>query len=804
MGKIVTYRFVDGEQDSDPLIVSSQGAKGTTTEMTVVQARNGIPEIIQKDKLVYDRQEDAFYVGQSNGSPKRVADIRVYPRLQDLPKQGQENRLYISLLENAFSIWSGGAWKRFSTSPVSVTSYNGVSTYETKDDFPSPGEEGQIYLTKDGYGYSYSKEKGYRSLFGGQNLSYTRAESDSRYALKSDIPAQKTLEELGGITPHDVDLKVQAAKDEADDKYEPLGSYDDAIAAKADKGESYTKAESDAAYAKKEDLPTLSSLGAVTAEQVSTTYATKKSIEGITSDIDSLKAKTNTLSSYAKKDEVNDIVQQAVESVNPDFGAYAKKEDVQTELDKKADKDTVALKTDLEPFALKTNIPTAESLNILTKTDAENTYAKIDDAASARKAAMDVDAKLTKEHYTKEEVDQKFVDAKTTSDASYLPIGTINAYVKKEDADAAYATKADLDTKEDKGTSYTKAEVDAKIASVENQGVDLTGYLKENDTNSDAYIEGIVKKNTASEDTLVKKDGLLAEVIKQDKAKDEDDLTLDYFVNKGDISGLSKTVRETGTVQTDANGKQILQITGKPSQTFAINVYVNGVGCETNKDYTYDTGMNQIVWSENSFTLSDKDSVIIEYETLFQPEETAPAADDSSTEETARQVAIAPEDLETIRNCVTRAEQAKASAQSEAEKSATSATESNTHAQESAKSAQDAKDTAKAISDIKDTLDAQKAAIDQDVAYLKDEAVAKDVKVTLLASKWADTEYTVENERIKANSLIFYDVDAEASDDAKMAFEDARLYASTQRAGAIVLIAEETPALDIPISMTIL
>lgn len=296
MNKKLTYRLVDGEEnDTSALLVASNGGVGSTTEMEVVQARNGLPKLIQKDRVVYDRSENAFYVGQSDGTPKRVADIRVYGRMQDFPAVGEEHRLYICLREKVLAVWTEGEWRYFSTSPVSLTNYNGVSTYEAREDFPKVGQEGQIYLTKDGYGYSYVNGIGYQAIFGGRNMSYTRTESDARYALKRDIVAQKTLEELGGITPHDVDVKVQAAVDDADAKFVRADEYDSAIASKADKGESYTKAESDASYAKKADIPTLSSLGAITSEQADAAYATKKSVSALSDDLDAVRVKANKI-----------------------------------------------------------------------------------------------------------------------------------------------------------------------------------------------------------------------------------------------------------------------------------------------------------------------------------------------------------------------------------------------------------------------------------------------------------------------------------------------------------------------------
>lgn len=810
MEKKVTYRFDSAAEDESALLVSSEPKIGSTTEMAVVQARNGIPEVIQKDRLVYDRQNNIFYVGGSDGTPKRVSDVRTYESLHDRPSKGTEDRLYVLLHEGIFSVWTGSAWKNFATSPVSITSYNGVSTYDSRQDFPLEGEEGQIYLTKDGYGYSYSKEKGYLALFGGRAQGYTREESDSRYALKSEIAAAKTLEELGGITPHDVDDKIQAAKDEADGKYLQAGVFDsrfDAIDAKIDTkedaGTSYTKAESDAAYAKKEDIPTLSSLGAVTSEQVANTYATKASVNTFSSDIQTLKDKANTLSSYAKTDDVKELIKNSIEQANPDLGIYAIKDDVTKELSAKADADTVALKTDLAPYALKTDIPTLESLGGMTKAEAESAYAKADDVASARKLAMNVDTKLGNEHYTKDEIDQKFADEQKSNQATYVEGTTLLNYLKSADAANTYATKSDLSAKADKSDSYTKAEVDQKISTVQTQGVDLTGYLKEEDAASDTYIADIVKKNTVAEDALVKKDGLLAEVIKQDKAKQEDDLILDYFVNKSDISGIAKTVREKATVQMDAEGGQTISLSEKPSTEDTIAVYVNGVCSEADADYSYDKTLNQVVWNKDSFKLSGKDSVIVEYQVWFKGTEEAPAAADSSTDEDAKKVAIADEDLETIRDCTKRAEAAEAAASAEATKSASSATDSKASAEASAQSAADARDDADVARSIKTVVEAQKKDIDKSVAYLKEEAVAKDIEIMLDATKWSNTKYVIYEERIKKDSIIFIDVREDAEDEAKRAFTDALIEGESQKDGSVTLVAEEDPVLDIPIRMTI-
>lgn len=794
MNKKLTYRLVDGEEnDTSALLVASNGGVGSTTEMEVVQARNGLPKLIQKDRVVYDRSENAFYVGQSDGTPKRVADIRVYGRMQDFPAVGEEHRLYICLREKVLAVWTEGEWRYFSTSPVSLTNYNGVSTYEAREDFPKAGQEGQIYLTKDGYGYSYVNGVGYQAIFGGRNMSYTRTESDARYALKRDIVAQKTLEELGGITPREVDVKMQAAVDDADAKFVRADEYDSAIASKADKGESYTKAESDASYAKKADIPTISSLGAITSEQADAAYATKKSVSALSDDLDAVKVKANTLSLYAKTEEVKGIVKETMDTLNPDFGVYAVKSDVDAELAKKADAVAAATKEELKPYALKAELPTAESLGVVTKADAEAKYAKVEDAAAAHKVAADVAGKLSKEHYTKTEVDQKLADKDAADKAAYVSTTAIGDYIKKADADAAYAAKADLVSKADKADSYTKTEVDEKIKTVQIKGVDLTGYLHENDAESDTYIKNVVKANTVAEDDIVKKDGLLKEVIRQDRAKDEADLVLDYFVNKGEISDFTKRVQESCAVTTDAEGKQTLKLAGAPLG--GLTVYVNGVQCTG--DYTYDATLNEVVWSKDSFQLSEEDFIVVEYDKRLIPKKKAPEAEVSSTVASAPKVAIADKDLEAIRSCTSRAEQAEA----EAAASASAATAAKADSQ---KNAENAAADAKTAADAKAFIGTQKASIDKEVAYLKAEAIAKDVAITLLADKWAGTKYTVTDERIKADSILLLDVKADATAEEKTAFDDAMIESSSQTDGTIVLLADEEPVLDIPVVLTII
>ena len=76
MGKKVVYRFVDGQRDDDAPIVFTDGGRGSTTKMDLVQARNGLPETIQKDQVIFNREENAFYVGAVDGTPQRVTDIR--------------------------------------------------------------------------------------------------------------------------------------------------------------------------------------------------------------------------------------------------------------------------------------------------------------------------------------------------------------------------------------------------------------------------------------------------------------------------------------------------------------------------------------------------------------------------------------------------------------------------------------------------------------------------------------------------------------------------------------------------------
>lgn len=803
----VTYRLVDGAvDDRSALLVASDGGVGSTTEMDVVQARNGLPKIIQKDRLVFDRQEEAFYVGNGDGSPKRVADIRIVDRMHDLPLKGTGSRLYICLRENAMAVWTENGWKMFSTSPVSVTSYNGVSVYDAREDFPAEGQEGQIYLTKDGYGYSYQKGKGYQGIFGGYNLSYTRAESDARYAQKKDIVAQKTLEELGGITARDVDLKVQAAMDEAEEKFAQSGAYDEQISAKADKADVYTKTESDEIFAKKESIPTLSSLGAITAEQAEAIYATKKTVDGISADLASVKAKTNTLSSYAKTEDVKKLVKDSIDEANPELSIYALKDDVNSALDKKADALTTATKTELESYALKSELPTAASIGALTKSDAELTYAKIEDVAAARKESMSLTDKLEREHYTKDDIDQKFAIEEKTNAATYITGDTIVDYLKKDDAENKYAHKSELEFKADKADSYTKDEVDQKIKYVEDHGVDLTGYLKQSDETSDNYIIDQIHKNADLTAYTQTKD-LLTEVIKQDKAKTKGDLVLSYFVNQDDIKELAKDVVENGTLHTNDDGSQTISFNGRlkvASDGHApINLYINGVRCTEGEDYEYDAVMNQLKWSKANYKLDTTDKIRLEYGTAVNGYE-APSEKDSSTNETAKLIAINNEDLALIRSCATRAEQAQKSSEAARDIIAETAKQADASAKESALEAEIAKNSADAVEAVAVRVEKQRTEINEEIKNLQEMAVVKDAGFVLKASSWKGGEYVLKSDRIKSDSIIFFDVRNDASENEKNAFADAVIDCTTQADGAVILEAEFVPLIDIPVKLSII
>ena len=794
MGKKVVYRFVDGERDDNAPIVYTDGGPGSTTEMDVVQARNGLPDEIQKDQIVFNRQENAFYVGAGDGSPQRVTDVRTYERLSDRPKIGVEGRLYVILRDSIFSLWRENAWRSFSMSPVTVAQYYGVSSFTDKTDFPKEGETNHIYLTKDGFGYAWTKENGYVNIFGDKTWSWTKAESDARFAFKKDIPVIPSLSDLGGITPHDVDVKIQAAEDDAAAKYATIA--DNAL--KADAADVYTKQDADDKFLDKADKPTLSSLGALSTEQAENTYLKKASFDKLTQDVDTIQKRVNTLSEYSKTTEMQKAIDDSAAKVTKIFDKYMLADDIDKALSQKADNVSVMKKTDMGAYALKGDIPTLTKLGGVSRTEIENTY--------ARKTSVDALEKNVKDtYYPKTDMDTKLsgIYTKPETDAQIkaaLPKEPWTDFAKTADVAKDYMAKAD---------SYTKSELDTRLQSIQAHGVDLSKCLMKDDTDTDTYLTDKVKKTMPDLSTYQKTDGLLSEMIKQDKAKGND-LMLDYFANKRDVQNvqleISKSVVEHGTLNIDENGNQYIDIKESVMQRpellighNPIRLFVNGVRYTEGVDFSYDKETNRLKWchteEDGYFRLTSEDELRIEHETPVSKTK-APESSKSSTNPNAPIVAIAEEDLNTIRDCTKRAEDAS-----------TAAAKSSTDAKDSeAKAAASAQDAAKSAKDVSD----EKAVIVQkvkDAEKRADDAVnvaPKTILVTVHAADWQSGLFMISDARIQTESTLLLNLKAGASEDMKKAFIAAGIDASSQLDGSVTLKAEAVPTVDLDLKLVII
>lgn len=795
MGKKVVYRFIDGQRDDDAPIIFTEGGRGSTTEMDLVQTRDEIPEVIQKDQLVFDRQHRTFWVGNGAGTPQQVSDIRIFSRFGDLPAQGIENCLYIALQDNIFSVYVEGQWKRFSMSPVTVAQYYGVSTFKDKTEFPAIGEENHIYLTEDGFGYAWVTGKGYVNIFGDKTWSWTKDESDARFAFKSDIPASKTLNDLGGITPHDVDLKIQDAKDEADTKFATISDND----LKADKTDVYTKTEADDKFLNKKDKPTLSSLGAISTEIAENTFLKKAPFDALKKDVETVQNRINTISEYAKTTEMQKAVDDSAASIRKDLqDDYMLKADIEKELSQKADAVSVMKKTDMAPYALKGDIPTLTKLGGVSRAEIESTY--------VRKTNLEA---LKDTYYPKTDIDTKFADVYTKKDADAklkeaLPKEPWTDFAKKSDLTKDFAVKSE---------TYTKEELDGKLKSIEAHGVDLSGYLKQGDDDSDKYLDDRIDGRLPDMTKYQAKDGLLKEVIQQDKAKGND-LMLDYFANKDDIQSLelsrSRLQVDHGILTVEKDGDQFIAITTgvmqRPELPIGhnpIKLFVNGVRYTEGTDFSYDKETNRLQWlhteEDGYFRITSDDELRVEYETpAAKPK--APTQSESSTDKDAVKIAIAQEDLDFIRDCTAKASTSESNAKTSeqnADASAKAAAASEAKAAADAKSIEDTKTALQTgIDDVK-TL-AQSA---QDKANF---ATPKVLNITLAKDAWKDGAYTVNCEYIRARSMLFLDLQSVATDEQKEAFGDAFIEADSQWNGTVMLRAQNVPAIDIPARFIIL
>lgn len=235
----------------------------------------------------------------------------------------------------------------------------------------------------------------------------------------------------------------------------------------------YSKERADRTFATKEDLARIGQGAAPTPGPDLSLYATKEEVSrgdgALSARLSSVEATTAGAmqtaaadAKYATKTDLQDSVQslgQRMDSITSASAGYASKD----ELSQYATSAGVA-----EAYAAK------ESLgDYLKSADAANTYATKAALAAAQiagggQAAPDLSGLATKTEVSQAEstLSARIDQVKATADAA-APMSALAGYVKTSDAQAAYATKAELSAQAAAaGTSYAPASLAQEVAKV--------------------------------------------------------------------------------------------------------------------------------------------------------------------------------------------------------------------------------------------------------------------------------------------------------------------------------------------------
>ena len=235
----------------------------------------------------------------------------------------------------------------------------------------------------------------------------------------------------------------------------------------------YSKERADRTFATKEDLARIGQGAAPTPGPDLSLYATKEEVSrgdgALSARLSSVEATTAGAmqtaaadAKYATKTDLQDSVQslgQRMDSITSASSGYASKD----ELSQYATSAGVA-----EAYAAK------ESLgDYLKSADAANTYATKAALAAAQvagggQAAPDLSGLATKTEVSQAEstLSARINQVKATADAA-APMSALAGYVKTSDAQAAYATKAELSAQAAAaGTSYAPASLAQEVAKV--------------------------------------------------------------------------------------------------------------------------------------------------------------------------------------------------------------------------------------------------------------------------------------------------------------------------------------------------
>ena len=384
-----------------------------------------------------------------------------------------------------------------------LTTVDAQTTYATKAEVASSAPDLSTYATKEslsGYLTSTAAAETYSTK---KDLDAYKAQATSTFApasLAGEVTSVK--ETADAALPKDVAATTYATKEEltqaqltGDGKIPDLSGYVKSaqLADYATKAElsGYAKAsalapisaKADAALPKSEAADTYAAkadlTGYATSEAVSSTYATKEALTAATAPVADLSSKVSTLetsvqgkadssalagllpkaeasTTYATKEEMTAVRSSIPEA--QDLSGYLTAESATA---------TYATKADVE--GVRSAIPTAPDLSsYLTSEAASSTYASKESVADL---LPKTDAATT--YATKEEVTAVRAAIPTVPAAPDL-----STYVKKADADAAYAAKADLSgylTSETAATTYASK---ADLAKAQAGGqVDLSGYV---------------------------------------------------------------------------------------------------------------------------------------------------------------------------------------------------------------------------------------------------------------------------------------------------------------------------------------
>lgn len=152
--------FAEAENDYKQKIISGDMVKDSIVDAIVKCCKaNSLPSYAPKNYLYFSIDTAEFYSGQGSGEPlQNMSDVITLKSLSYLSKEGMSNKLYIGLKESSAVYWDN-IKKTYeslgSAGSGGVVSSDSVVEYGAANDFPTKGERGKIYLTRDNRAYRY-------------------------------------------------------------------------------------------------------------------------------------------------------------------------------------------------------------------------------------------------------------------------------------------------------------------------------------------------------------------------------------------------------------------------------------------------------------------------------------------------------------------------------------------------------------------------------------------------------------------------------------------------------------------------